>query len=224
MKPYSLDLRQKIVDSYENNEGAIRQLAKRFKVSPDCVRRLLKRFYEEGTIEPKSYSGGNQPLLQPEHLKVLTTLVEEDNDATLPQLAQRLEAQTNLGAMTLEKGFLTGLSFEGGTNGELFLWFIEEILVPQLWAGAVVVMDNLPAHKVQGVREALASVGARLVYLSPYSPDFNPIENLWSKLKSHLRSVEARTREALHDAIRDGLQLITLKDIRNWFTHCCYCT
>ncbi|MEY2830793.1 MAG: hypothetical protein RLZZ574_51 [Cyanobacteriota bacterium] len=96
MKAYSLDLRQKIVVAYENKEGSIRQLAKRFKVSADCVRRLLKRFYEEGTIEPKSYSGGNQALLQPEHLLVLTTLVEEDNDATLPQLAQRLEAQTNL--------------------------------------------------------------------------------------------------------------------------------
>ena len=129
-----------------------------------------------------------------------------------------------IGAMTLEEGFLTGFSFDGGTNGDTFLWFIEEILVPQLWSGAVVVMDNLPAHKVQGVREAITSVGAKVVYLSPYSPDFNPIENLWSKLKSYLRSIEARTREALHDAIRDGLGLITLKDIRNWFTHCCYCT
>ena len=129
-----------------------------------------------------------------------------------------------IGAMTLEKGFLTGLSFDGGTNGDLFLWFIEEILVPQLWAGAVVVMDNLPAHKVQGVAEAIAQVGAKLVYLSPYSPDFNPIENLWSKLKSYLRSMEARTREKLHEAIRDGLQLITLQDVRNWFAHCCYCT
>ena len=106
MKPYSLDLRQKIVDCYENNEGSIRQLAKRFKVSPDCVRRLLKHFYEQGTIEPKSYSGGNQPLLQSPHLEVLTTLVEEDNDATLPQLAQRLEAQTNLtvSSSTISRG------------------------------------------------------------------------------------------------------------------------
>lgn len=85
-------------------------------------------------------------------------------------------------------------------------------------------MDNLPAHKVQGVAEAIAQVGAKLVYLSPYSPDFNPIENLWSKLKSYLRSTEARTRETLHEAIREGLQLITLKDVRNWFAHCCYCT
>ena len=96
MKPYSLDLRQKIVESYENQEGSIRQLAKRFKVSPDCVRRLIKRYYTEGTIQPKSYTGGNQPMLQSQHLEILTILVEEDNDATLPQLAQRLEAKTNL--------------------------------------------------------------------------------------------------------------------------------
>ena len=76
-----------------------------------------------------------------------------------------------IGAMTLEKGFLTGLSFDGGTNGDLFLWFIEELLVPQLWTGAVVVMDNLPAHKVQGVKEAIVKAGAKLAYLSPYSPE-----------------------------------------------------
>ena len=128
-----------------------------------------------------------------------------------------------IGAMTLKKGFLTGLSFDGGTKGYLFLWFIKKMLLPQLWAGAVVVMDNLPAHKVQGVTEAIASVGARLVYLSSYSPDFNPIEHLWSKLKSYLRSVEPRTRETLHNAIFDGLQLVNKKDVRNWFTHCCYC-
>ncbi len=96
MKPYSLDLRQKIVVAYENQEGSIRQLAKRFKVSPDCVRRLLKRYYTEGTIEPKSYTRGSKPLLQPQHLEILTILVEEDNDATLSQLAQRLRVKTNL--------------------------------------------------------------------------------------------------------------------------------
>ncbi len=85
-------------------------------------------------------------------------------------------------------------------------------------------MDNLPAHKVEGITDAIASVGAKVVDLSPDSRDFNPIEHLWSKLKSSLRSVEALTRETLHQAIRDGLQLINLKDIRHWFTHCCYCT
>jgi len=128
-----------------------------------------------------------------------------------------------LGAMTLKDGFLEGISFKGGTNGALFLWFIETRLCPALWPGAVVVMDNLPAHKVEGVRSAIEAVGARLVYLSPYSPDFNPIENLWSKLKQHIRTIEPRTLEALHEAITHGLSLISSKDVRHWFTHCCYC-
>ena len=84
-------------------------------------------------------------------------------------------------------------------------------------------MDNLPAHQVEGVKPAIEAVGARLLYLSPYSPDFNPIENLWSKLKGHLRAVEARTSQALHEEIAQGLSLITLQDVQNWFTHGCYC-
>jgi transposase len=130
---------------------------------------------------------------------------------------------TILGAMSLKAGFLEGLSFSGGTTGDLFLWFIETLLCPLLWPEAVVVMDNLPAHKVDGVKQAIEAVGARLIYLSPYSPDFNPIENLWSKLKGYLRAVEARTSEALHQAIAQGLSLITSQDVQNWFTHGCYC-
>ncbi len=91
-RAYSLDLRQKIVDSYENQEGSIRQIAKRFKVSKDCVQRLLNRYRSEGTIEPKPYTGGNQPLLKEEHLQILNTLLEEDNDATNFELAQRIFA------------------------------------------------------------------------------------------------------------------------------------
>lgn len=125
--------------------------------------------------------------------------------------------------MTLNQGFLTGFSFEGETNGDTFLWFVENVLVPCLWTGAVVVMDNLPAHKVTGVTEIIESVVAKVIYLSPYSPDFNPIEHLWSKLKKYLRKMAARTKEILHDAIAEGLSLISIKDVRNWFAHCCYC-
>lgn len=128
-----------------------------------------------------------------------------------------------IGAMTLQAGLIAGLSFDGGTNGDLFLWSIEELLVPHLWPGAVVVMDNLSAHKVAGVAEAIAAAGARLVYLPPYSPDFNPIENLWSKFKTHLRAVGARTKETLYDALKEALEQISLDDVRSWFCHCCYC-
>lgn len=95
-RAYSLDLRQKIVESYENNEGSIRQIAKRFKVSKDCVQRLLNRYRREGTIEPKPYSGWNKPKLNEEHLQILAALIEEDNDATNVQLAERIFLRTGV--------------------------------------------------------------------------------------------------------------------------------
>ena len=101
---------------------------------------------------------------------------------------------------------------------------VEQILVPCLWPGAVVVMDNLSAHKVKGIQESIEASGASVIYLSPYSPDFNPIENCWSKLKEYLRSVGARNRNILETAVTQGLEIISLKDIRNWFAHCCYCS
>ena len=87
-----------------------------------------------------------------------------------------------LGALTL-RGPLQSMCINGATDGRVFLTFLREVLVPQLWPGAVVVMDNLGAHKVKGVRELIEGAGARLLYLPPYSADFNPIELAWSKLK-----------------------------------------
>jgi transposase len=130
---------------------------------------------------------------------------------------------TLIGAISL-KGIVATLSLDGGINGDVFKYFIEHILVPKLWSGACVVMDNLSAHGVDGIRELIEAAGAKLVYLSPYSPDFNPIENCWSKVKEFLRSVAARSREALDQAMTDALNAVTLKDIKGWFTYRCYCT
>jgi putative transposase len=96
MRPYSCDLRQRIVDLYNSGDGSIRQLAHRFAVSPDCVRRLLKQERETHSIAPKAYVGGPKPALQKQHLQVLEQLVQDDNDATLVQLATRLQQQTQL--------------------------------------------------------------------------------------------------------------------------------
>ena len=96
------------------------------------------------------------------------------------------------------------------------------MLVPQLWPGAVVVCDNLGAHKVKGVREQIEAVGARLLYLPPYSADFNPIEMAWSKLKNFLRKVAARTSEALDRAIGAGLHAVSPQDAIGFFQHCGY--
>jgi len=86
----------------------------------------------------------------------------------------------------------------------------------------VVVLDNLPAHKVAGLAELVEARGARLLYLPPYSPDFNPIELAFSKLKTGLRTAQARTREALEAVIQDASNWITERDAKNWFDHCGY--
>jgi transposase len=128
---------------------------------------------------------------------------------------------TMIGAIAIS-GLLASLTFEGWTNKEAFLTYVKEVLVPRLWSGACVVMDNLPAHKATEVQKAIESVGARVVFLSPYSPDFNPIENCWSKLKEFLRTRESRTYQELERAITEAINSVTEKDIIGWFTHCCY--
>lgn len=131
---------------------------------------------------------------------------------------------TLIGAIALS-GFVGAMTINGHTNGDIFRVFIEQVLVPNLWEGACVIMDNFSAHKVEGIREIIEAAGARLIYLPPYSPDFNPIENCWSKLKQYLRSVAARSREALDTEIGKLInEMITLKDINHWFAHDCYCT
>ena len=88
------------------------------------------------------------------------------------------------------------MSIPGSVNTDVFLTYIQEILAPQLWAGAIVIMDNLPVHHASVIQEAIAAVGARLVFLPPYSPELSPIELCWSKLKQLLRAAIARTRQA----------------------------
>jgi transposase len=126
---------------------------------------------------------------------------------------------TLLGAMT-QQGMLASMTVESPTDGDVFLAYLDEVLCPQLQAGQVVVMDNLSVHKVAGVRERIEAVGATLLYLPPYSPDFNPIEQAWSKIKQKLRSAQARTVEALEAAVAQALATVTSQDATAWFHHC----
>ena len=109
-------------------------------------------------------------------------------------------------------------------KGEDFKRFVAQQLVPKLWQGAVVVMDNLKAHKVEGIEEMLEGVGARVIYLSPYSPEFNPIEHLWWQLKAFIRRFVPKSVEAITKLLQLGVQLCSSRELRNYFAHCCYCT
>ena len=131
------------------------------------------------------------------------------------------KVQTIIGALRTD-GVGAALTFEGATDGEAFLTFVRQVLAPKLRAGDVVVLDNLSSHKVAGVKQAVEAQGARLLPLPPYSPDYSPIEPAWSKLKQFLRSVAARTKDALEQAIADGLRAITPSDARGYFHRCGY--
>ncbi len=112
----------------------------------------------------------------------------------------------------------------GAVNGITFEAFILRELVSKLWQGACVVMNNAKVHCREMVKEFIEEAGAKLIYLSLYSPDFSPIENFWLKVKSMLRKLKARNYLDLIDSITDAMLQVTKKDIRNWFAHCCYCT
>ena len=128
---------------------------------------------------------------------------------------------TLLGAMTTE-GLLATMTIESPTDGDVFVAYLDQVLCPRLQPGHIVVMDNLAAHKVAGVRERIEAAGAQLLYLPPYSPDFNPIEKCWGKVKQSLRSAKARTLEALEAAVGEALTTITPQNASAWFRHCEY--
>jgi transposase len=128
---------------------------------------------------------------------------------------------TLLASMTVE-GMGPCLAVEGATTAAVFEAYIEKVLVPSLRCGQVGVMDNLSAHKGERIRELLESAGCELIYLPPYSPEFSPIEEAFSKLKGLLRKAEARSREALIEAMSKALDAVTARDARRFFEHCGY--
>lgn len=130
---------------------------------------------------------------------------------------------TLLASMTVE-GMGACLAVEGATTAIVFETYIEKVLVPSLQRGQVVVMDNLSAHKGKRVRELVESAGCELLYLPPYSPDFSPIEEAFSKIKGLLRKAEARSREALVEAMGRALDAVSVRDARGFFEHCGYRT
>jgi transposase len=121
------------------------------------------------------------------------------------------------------KGMGPSLAVEGATTARVFETYVEKVLVPSLRTGQVVVMDNLGAHRPKRIRELIEQQGCELLYLPPYSPDLNPIEEAFSKLKHILRKIGARGKEALIEAMGRALGAVSAQDVRGFFVHCGYC-
>jgi transposase len=313
MRPYSIDLRQKIVDCYDAGGISQRQLAKQFGVALSFIQKLLKQRREQGSLAPKVRQIQTPPKLTDEQLNILREIVAANNDAILVELQQLLLERTGvligrstmarmlirlnltrkkkalhptekgservqglryeywqlirgvlakdlifidesgvnlamtrlyarsekgqrargampqpgknvsiIGAIGLE-GLITQATLLGSTDSLTFEAFIARRLVPKLWKGACVVMDNCSIHKNKRIERLIKAAGAHLIYLPPYSPDFSPIENCWSKIKSILRRMGARNHPDLVQAIKDAFAEVSIDDLRGWFMHCCYC-
>ena len=130
---------------------------------------------------------------------------------------------TAIGAISRDKVVVLTAMNEA-LNGQALGGFIADFLFPELWSGAVVVMDNLPAHKVASIVPLIECVGASVISLSPYSPDFNPIELWCSQLKAFLRRFAPTTSSTIDRILAVALHLIEPEHLKKWFTNCCYCT
>jgi transposase len=131
--------------------------------------------------------------------------------------------QTSLvGALSFGRGLMAVMTLTGPVDTLAFDAYLLRVLAPRLRKGDVVVLDNLNVHKASQVEEVAEARGARVVWLAPYSPDFSPIEQCWSKIKTLLRAAKARTREELEQVLASAIKLVTKSDIRGWFRHCGY--
>jgi transposase len=303
MRPYSQDLRQRIIDTVARGEGSLRQIAQRFLVNVSTIVRLLNRQRLTGSAEPKPHAGGRRSALGPDDLERLRELIREQPDATFEELRDRLgvncsrmaifravnrlritrkkkvlhatsrdtpkarrqrsafrrklagiepqrlvfvdETGTNTAmtrtygrapvgervtgavpgfwtTMTLICGLrLSGVTaplvFQGATDTATFETYVEQSLAPRLHPGDVVIWDNLTPHKAKSVEKTVERAGARVIRLPPSSPDYSPIEEMFSKVKGELKSAAARTTDTLTTAIGCALSHVTPEDIVGWF-------
>lgn len=309
MRPYSMDLRERVAAAVDDGEDSQREVARLFRVSTSFVSRLLKRRREGGTLAPAPHGGGPRRALGPAERCRLAELVREHNDDTLDELRRRgglncslttvwralrrrgltrkrksqhaderdrpdvqrkrrsfrrrvkrveprrlrfvdesgvstamtrvyawaprgaravgsapgkWESFTAVAALGLD-GVHAPLVFPGASDAAAFESYVERVLAPEIQPGDVVVWDNLPSHQGHAAAAAVRRAGARLVFLPPYSPDYAPIERLWSKVKAYLRRVAARSRESVYQTLGEALERVTPRDIIGWFQHAGLC-
>jgi len=141
------------------------------------------------------------------------------NERVLDAVPDVRFARTTVLSSVRMDGTIVPCVFDDALNGDIFKEYIKQFLIPTLKPGDIIVMDNLSSHKVNGVVDMIEAVGAKVKFLPPYSPDFNPIELMWSKMKAIVRKLKIRSKEPLDDAIATALNDVSVPDIVNWFAH-----
>jgi transposase len=309
MRPYSMDLRERVAAAVDNGRWSRRQIAGLFRVSVSFVTRLLERRRETGALAPEPHRGGPRRVLGPADRCRLWDLVEEHSDDTLDELRRRggftcslttiwralrrhgltrkkksmhadererpdvkrkrrsfrwrvrqiepgrlrfvdesgantamarayaraprgkraagsapgkWDSFTVIAALGLD-GAHAPLVIPGAMDAAAFETYVADVLAPQLRPGDVVVWDRVPTHHCRAAVAAVHRAGAKLMFLSPYSPDYTPIEKLWSKVKAYLRRVAARSKDSLYSALGEALESVTPQDIVGWFQHAGLC-
>ena len=304
MRTVSLDLRERILASYDHEKGTREQVASRYHVSLGMVKKLLQQRRHTGDIAPRHHYSGRKPLILPLHHRQMRVLLKKKPDLTLRELRSALELPCTLPAihyalvavgLTYKKtlraseqdrrdiararraqggfdpsrlifldesgaktnmtrlrgralrgarvyapvpqgywqtttmlcsirldGSTAGMTINGATDTEVFRTYVRSVLGPTLRPGDIVILDNLSPHKSELTLALITQAGTQVLFLPPYSPDFNPIEKMWSKVKQHLRSAEARTEVDLLAAIGSALASVTAQDAINWFASCGY--
>jgi transposase len=143
-------------------------------------------------------------------------------ERVIDKVPRNYGAQTSMISAIALRGLVATMSLEGAVDTLAFDAYITEVLGPKLKAGDVVILDNLNVHKASQIEQVASQRGARVIWLPPYSPDYSPIEQCWSKIRQLLRAAKARTREELEAALSEALKLVAKSDIRGWFNHCGY--
>ena len=194
----------------------------RSQAGTERVMKLRLQYWEKvKDIEPQ-----NLVFLDETGVLLGKTRTHASNEALLAYAVKpfyRGKRVTVIGAISFKR-VVALMTLDNSMDSQAFEVFIAQCLVPQLWSGAVVVIDNLPAHKVDSIKPMIEAVGASILCLSPYSPDFNPIELWWSQLKSLLIQFSPTSTKMVDRIIAGSVDLINPKHLKNWFTNCCYCT
>ena len=309
MRPYSMDLRERVAALVDEGQRSQHEIARLFRVSLSFVSRLLKRRRDTGALDPEPHRGGPHRVLDAAARCRLWGLARDHNDDTLDELRQRggftcspttiwralrrhgltrkvkslhaderarpdvkrkrrsfrrrvrgiepgrlkfvdesgantamarthawsprgeravgsapgkWESFTVIAALGLD-GAHAPLVIPGSLDAAAFETYVTDVLVPDLHPGDVVIWDRVPTHQGRAAAAAVRRAGAKLMFLSPYSPDYTPIEKLWSKVKTYLRRVAARNKDSLYSALGEALEGVTPQDIIGWFEHAGLC-